>query len=113
MTRILNTTPNRVISFGTSPLDQRTVDTINSTGVRNDRIVGFIQPANAICSRAGMEQYQVNIQSELLFNGFPGGVPQGTRNNFIIDLWEIQQIILYRLVSVAFMLCCYIIIENS
>ncbi|GBB90766.1 hypothetical protein RclHR1_17820003 [Rhizophagus clarus] len=97
MTRIQNTTPNRVISFGTSPLDQRIVDSINSTGVQNDRIVGFIQPDDAICSRAGMEEYQVNIQSGLLFNGFPGGVPQGTANNLIIDLWEIQQIVLDRL----------------
>ncbi|CAB4429016.1 unnamed protein product [Rhizophagus irregularis] len=103
MTRISNTTPNRVISFGTSPPDQRIMDSIYSTGVRNDRFVGFIQSADAdadadvICSRAGMQEYQVNIPANLLFGGFPGGVPPGTANNLTIDLWEIQQIILRRL----------------
>ncbi|CAB4425112.1 unnamed protein product [Rhizophagus irregularis] len=79
------------------------MDSIYSTGVRNDRFVGFIQSADAdadadvICSRAGMQEYQVNIPANLLFGGFPGGVPPGTANNLTIDLWEIQQIILRRL----------------
>lgn len=110
---VQNTTPNLVISFGTVPLHQDSVAIINSTGIRNDRIIGFLQPNDPACTAVGMPNYQINIPSNLLFNGFPGGVPQGTPNNFNIDLYEVQQEILYCLVSITFMLCCYIIIGIS
>src|SRR6266496_4264823 len=51
-----------------------------------------------------MPNYQINIPQNLLFHGFPGGVPQGTPNHLTIDLWNVQQQILYCLVNIAFML---------
>jgi hypothetical protein len=99
---VQNTIPNLVISFGTVPLHQDSLAIINNTGIRNDRIIGFLQPNDPACTVAGMPNYQINIPSNLLFRGFPGGVPQGTPNNITLDLWNIQQEILYCLVSIAF-----------
>ncbi|PKY57762.1 hypothetical protein RhiirA4_510727 [Rhizophagus irregularis] len=99
MITVQNTQPNLVISFGTAPLHQESIDIINSTGIRNYRFIGFLQPEDIACTNAGMPNYQIDIPSNLLFNGFPGGVPQGTPNNLNIDLWEVQQRILRHLVS--------------
>ncbi|GBC00657.1 hypothetical protein RclHR1_03930007 [Rhizophagus clarus] len=110
---IQNTIPNLVISFGTAPLHQEPVDIINSTGIRNYRFTGFLQPGDTACTMPGMPAFQINIPSNLLFSSFPGGVPVGAPNFFNIDLWELQQRILDRVVSVAFILCCYIITDNS
>ncbi|CAB5365987.1 unnamed protein product [Rhizophagus irregularis] len=99
MITVQNTQPNLVISFGTAPLHQESIDIINSTGIQNYRFIGFLQPEDIACTNAGMPNYQIDIPSNLLFNGFPGGVPQGTPNNLNIDLWEVQQRILRRLVS--------------
>ncbi|CAG8581452.1 3239_t:CDS:2 [Funneliformis mosseae] len=66
MISVRNTIPNLVISFGTAP------------SIPND----------IACTAAGMPGYQISIASNLLFHGSPGGVPQGTPNNFTIDLGE-------------------------
>src|SRR5256885_1708565 len=95
MTTIQNTIPNLIISFGTAPLQQESRDIINSTGIRSYRITGLLQPDDTACTNPGMQNYQIDIPSNLLFNSFPGGVPQGTPNNFTIDLWEVQQRILH------------------
>ncbi|RIA90740.1 hypothetical protein C1645_805572 [Glomus cerebriforme] len=92
---------------------QESIAIIESTRIRNFRITGFLRHGDIVCTNPRMPNYQINIPSNLLFNGFPGGMPQGTPNNLNIDLWEVQQQILYRLMSVAFMLCCYIITDNS
>ncbi|PKY36134.1 hypothetical protein RhiirB3_458105 [Rhizophagus irregularis] len=99
MITVQNTQPTLVISFGTAPLHQESIDIINSTGIQNYRFIGFLQPEDIACTNAGMPNYQIDIPSNLLFNGFPGGVPQGTPNNLNIDLWEVQQRILRHLVS--------------
>lgn len=108
---ICNTIPNLVISFGTAPLHEPSNFIIN-TGIQNNKITGLFNPNDVVCTAAGLPGYQITIPSNLLFNGFPGGVPQGTPNNFTIDLWEVQQQILYYLASIAFTLCCYIIFGN-
>lgn len=90
-----NTIPNLVISFGTAPLHQVSRTFINNIGVRSDRIIGFLQPNDPACVAAGMANYQINIPSNLLFCDYPGGVPHGIPNNFTLDLWNVQQYILY------------------
>ncbi|GES81843.1 hypothetical protein GLOIN_2v1475899 [Rhizophagus clarus] len=76
---------------------RKSIDIIKSTGIRNHRIIGFLRRNDIACTNPGMQNYQINIPSNLLFYDFPGGVPQGTPNNFNIDLWEVQQQILCRL----------------
>ncbi|RIA93830.1 hypothetical protein C1645_818924 [Glomus cerebriforme] len=66
-----NTIPNLIISFGTVPLHQESLAVINNTRVRNDRIIGFLQPNNPACMATGMPNYQINIPSNLLFCGYP------------------------------------------
>lgn len=96
-----NTTPNIAISFGTAPLNYQRAAFINNTGIRNDRLTGFVQNNDIACTQAGMPNYQITIPANLLF---PGGVPVGVPNNFIIDLWEVQEDALYYLVCIAFTL---------
>ncbi|CAG8620027.1 11142_t:CDS:2 [Ambispora gerdemannii] len=40
------------------------------------------------------DEYQIDIPTVLLFNDVPGGVPGGVPNNYIIDLWRLQDAIL-------------------
>ncbi|CAG8585397.1 uncharacterized protein OCT59_008777 [Rhizophagus irregularis] len=102
MIAMANTIPNIAISFGTAPLNyQRAAFFINNTGIRNDRLTGFVQRNDIPCTRVGMQDYQITIPANLLF---PGGVPVGVPNNFVIDLWEVQQNALYYLVCIAFTL---------
>ncbi|CAG8517901.1 3503_t:CDS:1 [Paraglomus brasilianum] len=96
-----NTIPNIAISFGTAPINYQRAAFIKNTGIRNDRLTGFVQSNDIPCTRAGMQNYQITIPANLLF---PGGVPVGVPNNFVIDLWEVQQNALYYLVCIAFTL---------
>ncbi|RIA99522.1 hypothetical protein C1645_800578 [Glomus cerebriforme] len=95
MIAIANTRPNTAISFGTAPLNYQQVAFINNTDIRNDRLTGFVQKNDIACTQAGMSNYQITIPANLLF---PGSVPISVPNNFVIDLWDIQQNALYYLV---------------
>jgi hypothetical protein len=101
MIAMANTIPNIAISFGTAPLNYQRAAFINNTGIRNDRLTGFVQSNDIPCTRAGMQNYQITIPANLLF---PGDVPVGVPNNFVIDLWKVQQNALYYLVCIAFTL---------
>ncbi|PKY34057.1 hypothetical protein RhiirB3_532696 [Rhizophagus irregularis] len=97
-----NTIPNLVISFGTAPLHQVSRTFINNIGVRNDRIIGYLQNNDPACVAPGMANYQINIPSHLLFQGYPGGVPHEIPNNFTLDLWNVQQYIFDKLIYNGF-----------
>ncbi|PKY60775.1 hypothetical protein RhiirA4_484885 [Rhizophagus irregularis] len=97
-----NTIPNLVISFGTAPLHQVSRTFINNIGVRNDRIIGYLQNDDPACVAPGMANYQINIPSHLLFQGYPGGVPHEIPNNFTLDLWNVQQYIFDKLIYDGF-----------
>ena len=96
-----NAIPNLAISFGTAPLNRQPTAFINNTGMPNGRLTGFLQRTDVACTLAGMPNYQLTIPANLIF---PGGVPARVPNNFTIDLWEVQQEALYRLVCIAFTL---------
>ncbi|CAB4393179.1 unnamed protein product [Rhizophagus irregularis] len=94
MIAMANTIPNLAISFGTAPINYQRTAFVNNTGIRNDRLTGYIQNNDIPCTRAGMQNYQLTIPANLLF---PGGVPVGVPNNLVIDLWWLQNKILYYL----------------
>ncbi|CAG8548958.1 291_t:CDS:2, partial [Racocetra fulgida] len=100
MITLANTTPNLAISFGTAPLNKKSIAFVNNTGISAGRLTGFLQSTDIACTAAGMPNYQITIPANLLF--MPGVVPAGVPNNFTIDLWEVQQQALYRLVCIAF-----------
>ncbi|CAG8784364.1 3447_t:CDS:1, partial [Racocetra persica] len=102
MITLANTTPNLAISFGTAPLNKQSTAFINNTGISAGRLTGFLQRTDIACTAAGMPNYQTTIPANLLF--MPRVVPAGVPNNFTIDLWEVQQEALYRLVCIAFTL---------
>ncbi|CAG8805173.1 23791_t:CDS:1, partial [Gigaspora rosea] len=95
MITLANTTPNLVISFGTTPLNHQSTTFINNTGISTSRLTGFLQCTDIVCTAASMQNYQITIPANLLF--MSKVVPARVPNNFIIDLWEVQQKALYRL----------------
>ncbi|CAG8609073.1 7516_t:CDS:2 [Gigaspora rosea] len=100
MITLANTTPNLAIFFGTAPLNKQSIAFVNNTSISAGRLTGFLQSTDIACTAAGMPNYQITIPANLLF--MPGVVPAGVPNNFTIDLWEVQQQALYRLVWIAF-----------
>ncbi|RIA97094.1 hypothetical protein C1645_814477 [Glomus cerebriforme] len=88
MIAIANTIPNLAVSFGSAPLNSQPAAFINNTDISNGRLIGFLQRTDIACTAANMPNYQITIPANLLF---PGGVPVGVPNNFVIDLWDVQQ----------------------
>ena len=86
------TTPVVVKSFGTAPLSNNSRIYLQSI-VRDEFITG-VGFGGAPCDGANIGEYQLAIPTNLLFNDVPGGVPDGVPNNFIVDLWSLQDVIL-------------------
>nr|CAG8651488.1 7246_t:CDS:1 [Entrophospora candida] len=93
----LRNNPNPTIpviakSFGTAPLHHYPqtylLNTVHVTGITG---VGF---GGVPCDGANLQEYQMAIPTTLLFNDVPGGVPGGVPDNFIVDLWRLQDVIL-------------------
>ncbi|CAG8618883.1 1490_t:CDS:2 [Ambispora gerdemannii] len=83
-------------SFGTAPLsDISRTYLLNTIRVPANMITGVDDDFGGIrCDHANMPEYQIYIPTILLFNDVPGCVPGDVPNNFIIDLWRLQDAIL-------------------
>ncbi|CAG8641235.1 2046_t:CDS:1 [Ambispora gerdemannii] len=86
------TTPVVVKSFGTAPLSNHSRIYLQSI-VRDEFITG-VGFGGAPCAGADIGKYQLAIPTNLLFNDVPGGVPGDVPNNFIVNLWSLQDAIL-------------------
>ncbi|CAG8760213.1 6468_t:CDS:1 [Dentiscutata erythropus] len=89
------TAPDVVISFGTAPLHNKTIDfLLNNMGVPDANITG-VGRFNAIaCNGPRIPNYQLNIPAAELFNGTPNGIPPNAVGGFDLDLWKIQNAVL-------------------
>ncbi|CAG8434362.1 1363_t:CDS:2 [Diversispora eburnea] len=95
-----NTIPDIIISFGTAPLRNNTIEFLtNIVGVPPANITGFgfgfgFEFSATSCNFDGIPDYQLHIPAIELFNGAFGCVPTSAVNGFLLDLWELQDLIL-------------------
>jgi len=88
------TIPVIVKSFGTAPLHgttRRYLENTVNVPVNTFTGVGF---GAAACNGLNIQEYQIAIPTNLLFNGAPGGVPNNVPANFNIDLFMLQDVFL-------------------
>ena len=86
------TTPVVVKFFGTAPLSNHSRIYLQS--IVRDKFITGVGLGGTPCDGANIGEYQLAIPTNLLFNDVPGGVPDGVPNNFIVDLWSLQDAIL-------------------
>ncbi|CAG8670423.1 11080_t:CDS:1 [Acaulospora morrowiae] len=95
----LRNNPNPTItviakSFGTAPLHISTQNYLQNTANVPVNTITGVGYGGVPCDGANLQDYQIAIPTILLFNGVPGGVPNGVPANFNIDLWRLQDAIL-------------------
>ena len=86
------TTPAVVKSFGTAPPANQSLTYLQS--IVECQFITGVGLGRAPCDGANIDEYQLAIPTNLLFNDVPDGVPGGVPNNGIVDLWSLQDAIL-------------------
>ncbi|CAG8547483.1 2643_t:CDS:1 [Paraglomus occultum] len=84
------TVPCIAKSFGTATLHISTTRfLLNIPNFPANSLTG-VGRGQVACDGPNLADYQLAIPTNLLFNDVPTAVPNGTPNNFFIDLWDIQ-----------------------